>query len=237
MATKIVGIVQARMGSKRRPGKSFELIGGKPVVEVVLRRLAKCKHLDRVVLATSSEPQDTVLAEHAAKIGFATFRGSENDLVGRFHEAALQHAATHIVRVCADNVFVDWSEIDRLVEYGLGEGKDFVGFKNDKHKDRLNDFAGEFIAWPALQRTHKEATDPFHREHVYPYFYGNPKLFKLGYVQVAEALLTPIKLDLDYPQDLALLQEIGRRAADPIAITSPEVVRLATRIVAEGFKG
>lgn len=221
------------MGSKRRPGKSFELIGGLPVVEVVLRRLAKSKRLDRVVLATSSEPQDTILAEHAARIGFATFRGSENDLVGRFREAALQHHATHIVRVCADNVFVDWTEIDRLVEYGLLEGKDFVGFKNSVHKDRLNDFAGEFMTFAALQRTYRETTDPFHREHVFPYFYDNPDKFRIGYVEVAESLRTPVKLDLDYPEDLALLQEIGRRVPDVISVTGPEVVRVANQIVAE----
>lgn len=203
------------------------------MVEVVLRRLAKSKRAALVVLATSVEPRDTVLAEHARKIGFATFRGPENDLVARFYHAATEHRATHVVRVCADNVFLDWNEIDRLVEYGLAEGRDFVGFKNSVHKEHLNDFAGEFMTFPALHRTFREATDPHDREHVFPYFYKNPDKFRLGYLEVAEALLTPIKLDLDYPEDLALLQEIGRRVPDPVEVTGPEVVQLATQIVAE----
>ena len=232
-ATKVVAIVQARMGSKRRPGKSFELVGGLPVVEVVLRRLAKSKRIDHVVLATSTEQRDAVLAEHAKKIGFSTFRGPENDLVARFHHAATEHQATHVVRVCADNVFLDWTEIDRLVDYGLAEKKEFVGFKNSTYPNRLNDFAGEFMTFPALQRTFREAVEPHDREHVFPYFYNNPDKFRIGYVEVAESLRTPVKLDLDYPEDLALLQEIGRRSANPVEITGAEVVQLATRIVAE----
>lgn len=231
--TKVVAIVQARMGSKRRPGKSFELIGGVPVVEVVLRRLAKSKKVDTVVLATSTEPRDSVLAEHAKKIGFSSFLGAENDLVGRFYHAAIEHHATHAVRVCADNVFLDWTEIDRLVKYGLSGGKDFVGFKNSAYPNRLNDFAGEFMTFLALGRTFREAVEPHDREHVFPYFYKNPDKFRLGYLEVAEALLTPIKLDLDYPEDLALLQEIGRRVPDVVAVTGPEVVRVATQIVRE----
>lgn len=230
---KVVAIVQARMGSTRRPGKSFELVGGVPVVELVLRRLAKSKALARVVLATSTEPRDAVLAEHAQKLGFATFRGSENDLVARFYHAATEHGATHVVRVCADNVFLDWTEIDRLVAFGLAEGKDFVGFRNARHPDRLNDFAGEFMTYQALQRTFREAVEPHDREHVFPYFYKNPDKFRLGYLEVAESLLTAVKLDLDYPEDLALLQEVGRRAADPVEVTGAEVVRLANQIVAE----
>ena len=120
----VVAIVQARMGSKRAPGKSFELVGGIPVVELVLKRLAQTRKVDKVVLATSDLPHDSVLAEHAEKIGFPAFRGSENDLVKRFYEAAVKHHATHVVRVCADNVFLDWNEIGRLVEYGLAESKD-----------------------------------------------------------------------------------------------------------------
>lgn len=232
-ATRVVAIVQARMGSKRRPGKSFELVGGLPVVEVVLRRLAKSKRIDHVVLATSTEPRDAVLAEHAKKIGFSTFRGPENDLVARFHDAATEHQATHIVRICADNVFLDWTEIDRLVDYGLTKKKEFVGFKNSAYPNRLNDFAGEFMTYSALQRTFREAVEPHDREHVFPYFYNNPDKFRLGYVEVAEGLRTPVKLDLDYPEDLALLQEIGRRIPDVISVTGPEVVRVANQIVTQ----
>jgi spore coat polysaccharide biosynthesis protein SpsF (cytidylyltransferase family) len=232
-ATKVVAIVQARMGSTRTPGKSFERVGGVPVAELVLRRLARSRRVDRVVLATSDLPRDKVLADHAETLGFVAFRGAENDLVERFYEAAREHGATHVVRVCADNVFLDWSEIDRLVEYGLREQKDFVGFTNPTYPDRLNDFAGEFMTFEALERTFREATEPFQREHVYPYFYNNPDKFNLGYLAVTEPLRTPVKLDLDYPDDLALLREIGRRVPDAVAVPAAEVVRLANLIASE----
>ena len=81
-------IVQARMGSTRLPGKSMAPVGGVPVVELVLRRLAKATRLSKVVLATSDLERDDVLADRAAALGFAVFRGSETDLVGRYLAAA-----------------------------------------------------------------------------------------------------------------------------------------------------
>ena len=59
----IVAIVQARMGSSRLPGKSFELIAGLPVVEIVLRRLERAQNLRHIVLATSNDPKDDILAD------------------------------------------------------------------------------------------------------------------------------------------------------------------------------
>ena len=61
----VVAIVQARMGSSRLPGKSFELIAGLPVMEIVLRRLVRARRVEKVVLATSFDPRDDILARHA----------------------------------------------------------------------------------------------------------------------------------------------------------------------------
>ncbi|MBI2889491.1 MAG: acylneuraminate cytidylyltransferase [Nitrospirae bacterium] len=233
MSERVVAIVQARMGSRRRPGKSFEPIGGVPVVEVVLRRLARAREIDRIVLATSALPQDTILAEHAARLGFAVFRGSENDLVDRYYRASLEHPSPYVVRVTGDNVFLAWTEMDRLVQYGLSERMDFVGWKNPTFPDRENDFAGEFIRFECLKRIHEEATEPHDREHVFPYFYKNMQKFKVTRIEVAEPLRTRVKLDLDYPRDLALLQEIGRRVGDVVGVEASEVVRVAEEITSE----
>ncbi|MDA2909522.1 hypothetical protein MYX04_01170 [Nitrospiraceae bacterium AH_259_D15_M11_P09] len=225
------GIVQARMGSERCPGKSMELVGGAPVVAVVLGRLTKAKRLSRVVLATSKLDMDVVLAEKAEALGIPVFRGSEADLVDRFLAAAHKYAETpYIVRATGDNVFVDWNEIDRLVEFGIEGGWDFVGFDNEVYKDRINDFAGEFIKLEALERVAALTDDPYDREHVFPYFYAHPDQFKVTRIQVHPSLHTPVKLDLDYPEDLELLQAIGEEVADPIEVPSPEVVRIASQL-------
>lgn len=219
------------MGSQRCPGKSLEDIGGMPSILVVLGRLAKASRLSRVVLATSDLDRDTPLAEVAEKAGYAVFRGSETDLVSRYLDAAAKYAdSDYLVRATGDNVFMDWREIDRVVEFGGSGGWDFVGFTNSVHKDRINDFAGEFIRHSALKKVGAATKEAHDREHVFPYFYAHPELFKVTRIEVDPSLYTEAKLDLDYPEDLALLQAIGQNVGDPIAVGADEVARVATAL-------
>ena len=218
------------MGSQRCPGKSLEIIGGLPSILVVLGRLSKADRLSRVVLATSDLDRDTPLAETAQKAGYTVFRGSENDLVSRYLAAADKYAdSDYLVRATGDNVFMDWREIDRVVEFGASGGWDFVGFTNSVHKDRINDFAGEFLRHSALKKVDAATQVPHDREHVFPYFYAHPELFKTTRIEVRPSLHTTAKLDLDYPEDLALLQKIGAEVKDPLAVSADEVATLATR--------
>ena len=231
MSDTATAIVQARMGSTRLPGKSMEPVGGVPVVELVLRRLAKATRLSKVVLATSDLPRDTVLAEHAESLGIPVFRGSESDLVARYVGAAAAYAnGPYLVRATADNVFMDWAEIDRLVAFGIEGNWDFVGFTNPIHTRRINDFAGEFLRRDALEKVADLTTNPHDREHVFPYFYAHPELFRVTRIDVGSRLHTPIKLDLDDAEDLARLRSVGDELKDPIEATAEEVVRIANRL-------
>lgn len=227
-----VAIVQARMTSHRLPGKSLEKVGGIPVAELVLRRLARCRRLDKIVLATSNSKEDDALFEWVSKAGFQVFRGAESDLLDRFYSAARAHGATHIVRVCADNVFVDPEEISRLVEHGLASGEDFVGFTNSTYPERNNDFGGEFIRFDALEKAYQEAITPHDREHVFPYFYDRPDYFRIGRIEVDGRLHTPIKLDLDYPEDLVRIRMLADALGDPARVSSADIVRMANALLA-----
>jgi spore coat polysaccharide biosynthesis protein SpsF len=224
-------IVQARMGSERCPGKSMQEIAGYPVIEIVLRRISRSRLVSQVVLATSNLDRDDVLADRAELLGVPVYRGSETDLVGRFCEAAEQYATGEIIlRATGDNVFMDWTELDRLIEHGINGSWDFVGFKNEEYPDRLNDFAGEFIRIEALKKVESLTKDPFDREHVFPYFYKNPELFRVDKIAVSPELWTPIKLDLDYPEDLALMKVIGEQINDPVTTSAKEIISIASKI-------
>lgn len=188
--------------------------------------------MDRVVLATSDLDRDTELADHAAHCGFPVFRGSESDLVERYLAAAEIHATgPYIVRATGDNVFMDWDEVDRQIDIGIADSWDFLGYDNMVHPDRVNDFAAEFIRVEALRRVAALTNDPEDREHVNPYFYAHPETFRVNLIQVAAYLHTPVKLDLDTPEDLALLQRIGVAVDDPITVPAAEVVRRVNELV------
>ena len=231
----ITCIVQARMGSERCPGKSMERIAGLPVIEIVLQRIARASRVSQVVLATSTLARDDVLATHAENIGFPVYRGSETDLVRRFCEAAREFTSEdYIVRATGDNVFMDWEELDRLIKFGVKGNWDFVGFKNEKYPDRLNDFGGEFIRLQSLSQVDSLTQNAFDREHVFPYFYNHPDLFNVTKIAVNKALWTSIKLDLDYPEDLTLMKLIGEQISDPVLTPSSEIVKIATQLMGQG---
>ena len=133
MTRHTVAIVQARMGSTRFPKKMLAQLGGLPLLEWVLRRVLKAKCIDQVVLATTDHVRDEPLVKLAEQLGVTAYRGSELNVLKRFVRAAALAKATDVVRVCADNPFIDPCEIDRLVLYFFNREFDYVC----NHQDRL----------------------------------------------------------------------------------------------------
>jgi|TARA_B100001971_G_scaffold197898_1_gene207043 spore coat polysaccharide biosynthesis protein SpsF len=114
----IAGVIQARMGSSRLPGKSFSKIyKGLSLLEMVILRVMKAKILDMTILTTSKESNCDPLVELADRLGIFTVRGSEIDVLSRFVEAIQQYNPDVIVRVCADNPLTDSGEIGKLVDF------------------------------------------------------------------------------------------------------------------------
>src|SRR5438309_5126859 len=105
--TSVVAIVQARLGSTRFPGKALEEIVGRPMLAHVLARTAAVPGIDRVVLATTVQPEDDALADLARSVGIACVRGSVEDVLDRFHSTLLAHPADAILRVTGDCPLLD----------------------------------------------------------------------------------------------------------------------------------
>ena len=124
-SNKVVTIIQARMGSTRLPGKSMMDLAGAPLVGRILERVRRVKKIDQIVLATSDKEQDNVLEKLADDYLVPCFRGSENDLVDRYYQAAVAYDADVIVRFPGDNPTPEPSEIDRIIKYHLKGDNDF----------------------------------------------------------------------------------------------------------------
>src|SRR5665213_2076552 len=122
---RVVMILQARMGSSRLPGKSLMPLYGKPLVGRILERVQRCKSLAQIVLATTEKKEDDPLEKLAKEQGVKIFRGSENDLVDRYYQAAQKFKADVVVRLPADNPVVEPEEIDRIVMYHSKGESDF----------------------------------------------------------------------------------------------------------------
>lgn len=170
---RVVLIIQARMGSTRLPGKSMMDLAGAPLVGRILERVKRCTRLDEIVLAIPDTAKDSILRQLGRDYGVSVFAGSENDLVERYYQAALDSKADVIGRLPADNATPEPSEIDRIVEHHLSLGR--RGFSSNLSV--INDsgypdgIGAEMFDFSLLAEARERHTDPRQREHVHLNFF------------------------------------------------------------------
>lgn len=225
---RIAAIIQARMGSIRLPGKSMADVIGKPLLEHVINRVTMASSLDEVVVATTHRDQDLPIIHLAEKCGVKSFAGSEDDVLGRFFEAARRSGVDQIVRICSDNPLIDPYEIDKLVEHHLSTGADY-SYNNRPHPKSLPDGSGaEILTMDVLERLHKTVAQMSYREHVTLFIFENPEDFRIEKLDADKELRRPqYSLDVDFQEDLDFIREIYRRLYKPgRSVETPEVIKL-----------
>ena len=112
----VVAIVQARVGSERLPGKILKKISNLSLIEWVIKRLKKSKKIKKIILATTRFKSDDILKKVAKKNRVSIYRGKSNDVLSRFYQAAKKSKSNTIIRVCADNPFIDYEQINLLIK-------------------------------------------------------------------------------------------------------------------------
>lgn len=173
-ATRCLAIVQARMSSSRLPGKVLLDIGGQPMLARVVERTRRASMLHDVVVATTLDPSDDLVEQFCAERNYTCFRGSLNDVLDRYYQAACAFDADVIVRITADCPVMDSDIVDRVVRTLQGPAPaDFAASRLPPPWGRTLPIGldVEVVTFAALERAWKEADQPFQREHVMPFFY------------------------------------------------------------------
>jgi spore coat polysaccharide biosynthesis protein SpsF (cytidylyltransferase family) len=203
-------MLQARMGSTRLPGKVLAEIAGKPMLQQVVERVRRIPGTSHVLLATSMNAGNEPLIEMAASLGIASYAGSENDVLDRYYQAAKQIGADVIVRVTADCPLVDPHVSARVVSRFVDGGFDYVSNTNPPtYPDGLDT---EVFSFAALERAWREASLPSEREHVTPFLWKNPSIFRIDNVQ-AERDMSGLRWTVDHPDDLTFVRSVYSRMA------------------------
>ena len=174
---KIIAIVQARMGSTRFPCKVMRPINGVPMIELLLRRLAKAKRISQTILATSDDPCNQPLVDHVRSLGYEVFQGSENDVLDRFYQAAKLYRPEAVVRITGDCPLIDPDLVDQVIEAYEAQGVDYLSnIRPPSYPDGLD---VEVFSFRVLEQAARQAIKPDDREHVTPFLRGS-SLFKTG---------------------------------------------------------
>ncbi len=203
---RIVCIIQARMSSTRLPGKVLLPLAGQEVLAHVLDRLAVCETIDDVVVATSTQQSDDVLAQWCEIHGVQVFRGSLNDVLDRYYQCAVKARADAVVRITADCPALDPTIVDEVVR-GFMSGSYDLFYLGGEFPDGLD---CAVFSFPALERAWRESTLKSEREHVGPYVVNHPEWFHLGSLQKFTGLAHH-RWTLDEPRDLVFLRAIFER--------------------------
>jgi spore coat polysaccharide biosynthesis protein SpsF len=204
----VVAILQARVGSTRLPRKVLRDVAGQPMLVRDMHRLQRAQRLDKIVVATTIEPQDDELADFCAAQGWLCFRGSEQDVLDRYYQAAVAHAAEVIVRITSDCPLIDPVLVDAVVERFTAAQPPLAYMANFlpvRTYPRGLDM--EIFSMSALARAWQEDTNPATREHVTPYLYQHPELFALdGFNHAVD--YSAHRWTVDTAEDMELVQRI-----------------------------
>jgi spore coat polysaccharide biosynthesis protein SpsF len=205
---KVVAIVQARMGSTRLPGKVLADVAGRPMLARVLERLGRAETLDEIVVATSTEPADDAIEALCEELEVPAFRGSEEDVLERYRDAAAWSEADAVVRVTADCPLLDPGVVDRVVRRFLDGDADYVS--NTLERTYPSGLDVEVFSRQALETAAREAREPWQRAHVTPYLYQSPDRFTVAQVRHGSDE-SGLRWTVDTREDLALVRTLYER--------------------------
>ncbi len=212
---KITGFIQARLGSTRLAKKMLLKLGDYTILEWVLQRVKKSKELDSVVLLLPDSSENDVLEEVALSLGIPVFRGSEKNVLERFYLASQKYPSDAYARICADNPFICFNEIDRVLSFFKEQNFDY----SFNHVPKLNNnyadgFGCEVFSQKTLAKVYKAAHSDSQREHVTSYIWENMKDFTIGTLNAPIGLAYPeLQFDVDTAEDLQKLNTFVHQIA------------------------
>ena len=236
-----VVIVQARLGSTRLPGKVLMDLAGRPMLTQILRRLASCKLVDDVIVATTDSPSDDPIVAAARHADAGCFRGSEHDVLSRYAGAARDARADVIVRVTADCPLIDPEVTDAVIEAlcSSAASVDYVSNVIDRTYPRGLDV--EALFRDVLERVDRRGRSPEAREHVTHFILReHPNLFSCHSV-VDRVDNSDLRWTVDEPDDLEMARrlyadlDLGDRICSYREVlahvrANPEIVALNARV-------
>jgi spore coat polysaccharide biosynthesis protein SpsF len=219
----VVTIIQARMGSTRLPGKVLMDLGGETVLARVVSRLRRASQVDEILVATTDSFADSGIVQECHRLEVRTFRGSENDVLDRYYHAALACAADTVVRITSDCPVVDPELIDETIRAFQQQHGDYAS--NALVRTYPRGLDTEVFTMGALEQAWRDAHEPYEREHVTPYLYEHPELFRL-ISQCEQIDYSRYRWTLDTVEDLALLRAIYERFSNHDNFGWREVIQL-----------
>lgn len=221
---KTVAIIEARMTSKRLPGKVLKKVEDKPMLKYLIERLDLVKSLDDIVIATTNNETDNVIEDFAKQESVKIFRGSENNVLERVLFAARNNHAQTIVKITGDCPIIDPNIVEYCIRMYKENNVDFLSNGHIRSYPDGMDVAVFEIS--SLEKSYNLTSDKLDLEHVTLHMRKNPSLFAPLYLLAPPELHWPeLGLTLDEPDDLKLITKIIEHFGKERIFTCNDVIQ------------
>lgn len=228
-AHRTLAVVQARLSSSRLPGKVLMPLHGMPMILFMLARVKRATRIDELVLATSTDASDDLLADAATAAGYTVHRGPLDDVLARFAGAVEPRTADWVVRLTGDCPLIDPAIVDRVIAQAQGEALDYC--TNADPASFPDGLDVEVFTRAALFAAAADAKLQSEREHVTLFIRNHPERFKLNHLR-AVADLSALRWTVDHADDLALVQALvaalAAQGRDPLAADLFDLLRVVS---------
>ena len=224
-------IVQARLGSTRLPNKMtlpfHENLG---VLEIILNKIKNNLTDIPLVVATTTAGKDDAIVGICRANNIDYYRGSEENVLSRFIETAEKYNFSKIIRVCADNPFLDITYLKELIVKFNDSNLDYLSYKTSKDKPTILTHYGfwtEAVSLEALKSVLNSTKDALYLEHVTNYIHSTLNNFNMELIQIPIEIekVENLRLTLDTEGDYKLLKEIYTDCQSNSLSTSLAIVK------------
>jgi len=200
---KVLAVIQARYESSRFPGKILKRIDNLTILEIIIRRLQKSKNITKIIVACSNNKQDKQIIKICHKLNIEYFIGDEDNVLKRFYYAAKKFKIDNIVRITSDCPLIDYTIVDRVIEYFLLKKVDYASTDPRTFPDGMD---VEIFNFNSLKLAYKKTVSRLDKEHVTQFIINSTK-FKKIYLKNNKNY-SFLRLTLDEPIDLILIKKI-----------------------------
>jgi len=180
---------------------------GRSLLDYQIERLKRTNNADDIVIATTTNQSDDPVEELCRKLNCYYYRGSEDNVLLRYYEAAKEFQAECVVRINADCPLIDPNVVDKIINHFLSNNTKFDYVSNILESSYPIGLHTEAFSLASLEKVNNNAKDPIDREHVTPYIYKNPDIFKIGSI-THNTDLSHYRWTVDYPEDFDLVKKI-----------------------------
>lgn len=202
---KYLAMIQARCGSTRLPNKVMMDLCGKPLLQRVIERVKRSKHIDEVMVITSIDKTNLPIISLCAELGIRIGVGSEEDVLDRYYQTAKLIKPEYVIRITADCPCIDAG----LIDYGIEQMTDKIDYCSNTLKETFADGLDfEIIKFSALELAWKEAKHTYEREHVTQYLIHHPELFEQMCIESSVGDFSNERWTVDEEADYRLICEI-----------------------------